>query len=365
MYTKTSKRARADFISIAFRRRNSALGLLAISFAMWGTSATAQTVVRLYTYPQGAYGQVAGVTLQKLIAKNSKTLRIESLPAAGREQYVDYANAPKEDRQYMMLTMTHIEPVLGDKGQVPWDKPVPRMKAIMTFSPNSAIAMYTNNPSIRTIYDLAGKKVDIGLPGSYVYNSQAPLLIAAGVMPKIDPLPSVSINQGWQRLGDKVIDASGAGIIDMRLLPPGPADVARKSKIYQVHVPQEVFKKAQEMTGVPWLPVAVKKGAFKESYALDYEVAREESGTLAPAFTAGFWVSADMPENVAYEITKTALQHIDQFGQDHALGKLLKEKIGHMTVPQADFHPGARRAYQELGFTYGLEGINAHSNGKR
>lgn len=49
MYTKTSKRARADFISIAFRRRNSALGLLAISFAMWGTSATAQTVVRLYT----------------------------------------------------------------------------------------------------------------------------------------------------------------------------------------------------------------------------------------------------------------------------------------------------------------------------
>ena len=73
MYTKTSKRARADFISIAFRRRNSALGLLAISFAAWSASAAAETVLRLYTYPQGAYGQVAGVTLQKLIAKNSKS----------------------------------------------------------------------------------------------------------------------------------------------------------------------------------------------------------------------------------------------------------------------------------------------------
>ncbi|MDX9810722.1 MAG: hypothetical protein RBT04_11280, partial [Sphaerochaetaceae bacterium] len=163
MYTKTSKRARADFISIAFRRRNSALGLLAISFAMWGTSATAQTVVRLYTYPQGAYGQVAGVTLQKLIAKNSKSLRIESLPAAGREQYADYEDASPEKRKLMILTMLHIEPVLGEKGQLPWAKPVPRMKALMTFAPNSAVAMYTNDPSVKTIYDLAGKKVDLGL----------------------------------------------------------------------------------------------------------------------------------------------------------------------------------------------------------
>jgi len=168
MYTKTSKRSRADFISIAFRRRNSALGLLAISFAMWGTSATAQTVVRLYTYPQGAYGQVAGVTLQKLIAKNSKSLRIESLPAAGREQYADYADASPEKRKLMILTMLHIEPVLGEKGQIPWAKPVPRMKALMTFSPNSAAAMFTNDPSVKTIYDLAGKKSGFG-PARILY----------------------------------------------------------------------------------------------------------------------------------------------------------------------------------------------------
>lgn len=361
MYTKTSKRARADFISIAFRRRNSALGLLAISFAAWSASAAAETVLRLYTYPQGAYGQVAGVTLQKLIAKNSKSLRIESLPAAGREQYADYADASPEKRKLMILTMLHIEPVLGEKGQLPWAKPVPRMKALMTFSPNSAVAMYTNDPSVKTIYDLAGKKVDLGLPGSYVYNTQAPLFTAAGLMQKIQLVPSVSINQGWQRLGDKVVDATGAGIINMRLLPPGPSDIVKKNKIYQVHVPQELFKKAQDTTGVPLLPLPVKKGAFKESYALDYEVAREDSGTLAPALTAGFWVSADMPDEIAYEIIKTALKNIDQFGNDHALGKLLKEQIGHMTVPQAEFHPGARRAYQELGFSYGLEGIKAHT----
>lgn len=359
MYTTILKQPVAGFFLTVRRRRNSLLGLLAISFAAWSASAAAETVLRLYTYPQGSYGQVAGVTLQKLIAKNSKSLRIESLPAAGREQYADYEDASPEKRKLMILTMLNIEPVLGEKGQAPWAKPVPRMKALMTFSPNSAAAMYTNDPSVKTIYDLAGKKVDLGLPGSYVYNTLAPLFTAAGLMQKIQLVPSVSINQGWQRLGDKVVDATGAGIINMRLLPPGPSDIVKKNKIYQVHVPQELFKKAQDTTGVPLFLLPVKKGAFKESYALDYEVVREDS--LAPALTAGFWVSADMPDEIAYEIIKTALKNIDQFGNDHALGKLLKEQIGHMTVPQAEFHPGARRAYQELGFSYGLEGIKAHT----
>lgn len=96
MYTKTSKRARADFISIAFRRRNSALGLLAISFAMWGTSATAQTVVRLYTYPQGAYGQVAGVTLQKLIAKTASRCALSlCLPPDGNSMQTMRMHRPR------------------------------------------------------------------------------------------------------------------------------------------------------------------------------------------------------------------------------------------------------------------------------
>lgn len=184
MYTTILKQPVAGFFLTVRRRRNSLLGLLAISFAAWSASAAAETVLRLYTYPQGSYGQVAGVTLQKLIAKNSKSLRIESLPAAGREQYADYADASPEKRKLMILTMLHIEPVLGEKGQIPWAKPVPRMKALMTFSPNSAVAMYTNDPSVKTIYDLAGKKVDLGLPGSYVYNTQAPLFTAAGLMQK-------------------------------------------------------------------------------------------------------------------------------------------------------------------------------------
>lgn len=162
MYTTILKQPVAGFFLTVRRRRNSLLGLLAISFAAWSASAAAETVLRLYTYPQGSYGQVAGVTLQKLIAKNSKSLRIESMPAAGREQYADYADASPEKRKLMILTMLHIEPVLGEKGQIPWPKPVPRMKALMTFAPNSAVAMYTNDPSVKTIYDLAGKKSGFG-----------------------------------------------------------------------------------------------------------------------------------------------------------------------------------------------------------
>lgn len=352
------------FLRFAVRRRAVVAVSLAIALAELSLGAQAQTLLRLYTYPQGAYGQVAAVTWQKLINKQSKTLRLETLPSAGREQYVDYVDATPERRRLIMLSMSSIEVALSEKGQPPWEKPAPRMKALLTFAPNSAVAMFTNDPSVRTIYDLAGKKVDLGLPGTYVQNSQAALFVAAGLMQKIDQVPGVSINQSWQRLQDKVTVATGAGIIDLRLLPPGPTDVAKKSKVYMVQVPDDLFKKAQEM-GIPLIPLRVQKGAFRKSYGLDYDIAREEGGTLAPAFTPGFWVSPDMPDAVAYEITKIALQHIDQFGQDHALGKLLKDRIGHMTVPQAEFHPGARRAYEELGFSYGLEGIKAYEEKKR
>lgn len=359
-----------DFLACAFpqafRRRHAVLASLAIALAASSPSAypQSQTLLRLYTYPQGAYGQVAAVTWQKLIVKQSKALRLETLPSAGKEQYVDYADATPEHRRLIMLSMSPIEVALGEKGQSPWEKPAPRMKAILTFAPNSAVAIFTNDPAIRTIYDLAGKKVDLGLPGTYVQNSQGPLLVAAGVMQKIDQVPGVSINQSWQRLQDKVTSATGAGIIDLRLLPPGPADVARKTKVYMVQIPEELFKKAQEMTGVPLVPLQVKKGAFRQSYGLDYDIAREEGGTFAPAFTPGFWASPEMSDSIAYEITKIALQNIDQFGQDHALGKLLKERIGHMTVPQSEFHPGARRAYQEFRISYGLEGIKAYEANK-
>lgn len=343
------------------RARLAAVQLLAgIGMFAGAAPAQAETLVRLYSYPQGTYGQVAAVSLQKLVAQHSKGLRIESLPAAGREQYVDYANASPDKRKLMILTMSHIEPALGVQGQLPWDKAVPPMKALMTFAPNSAVALFTNDPSVKTIADLAGKKVDIGLPGSYVHNSQAALLKAAGIADKVQALPSVSISQGWQRLGDKAVDVTGAGIIDMRLLPPGPSDVAKKNKVYMIHVPPALFEKAQA-EGAPLFPLPVKKGAFRESYKLDYDVAREATGTLAPAFTPGFWVSANMPEPIAYEIMKAALKNIDQFGKDHALGKLLKDQIGHMTVAREAFHPGARRAYDEFRFSYGLEGMKAQA----
>lgn len=324
------------------------------------TIANAQTLLRLYTYPQGAYGQVSAVTWQKLIAQYGNKVRLETLPSAGREQYVDYVNATPEKRRFIMLSMSPIEVALGEKGQSPWEKAAPRMKAILTFAPNSAVAMFTNDPRIRTIYDLVGKKVDLGLPGTYVQNSNGPLFVAAGIMNKIDQVPGVSIQQSWERLHDGITAATGAGIIDLRLLPPGPADVAKKSQVYMVQVPEELFAKAEAMTGVPLVPLRVQKGAYKKSYGLDYEIAREEGGTLAPAFTPGFWASPDMPEEIAYQITKIALQHIDQFGKDHALGKLLKDRIGHMTVPQSEFHPGARRAYEEMHMSYGLEGIKAY-----
>lgn len=313
-------------------------------------------LLRLYTYPPGAYGQVAAVTWQKLIYNSVPSVRLETLPASGQEQYLDFVGADGERQRNIMMTMSPIEAALAPIGGGPWPKPTVQPMAILTFAPNSAVALFTTDPKIETIYDLEGKRVDVGLPGTYVDNSQSPLLEAAGI--KYEAVPSFSIADGWQRLRDGMIDATGAGIIDMRLLPPGAADVLRgQKKVYQVHVPEELFEKALEVSGVPLLPLLAPHGSYRDAYKLDYSVSRSPSGTLAPAFTPGFWASPELEEDVVYVVTKAALEQVEVFGQDHALGELLKGRIGHQTVPQSEFHPGARRAYEELGVSYGLEGI--------
>lgn len=313
-------------------------------------------LLRLYTYPPGAYGQVAAVTWQKLIYSDVPSVRLETLPASGQEQYLDFVGAASERQRNILLTMSPIEAALAPKGTGPWPEPTVQPMAILTFAPNSAVALFTTDPKIETIYDLEGKRVDVGLPGTYVDNSQSPLLEAAGI--KFEPVPSFSIADGWQRLRDGIVDATGAGIIDMRLLPPGAADVLRgQKKVFQVHVPEELFEKALQVSGVPLLPLLAPHGSYREAYNLDYFVSRSTSGTLAPAFTPGFWASPELDEEVVYAVTKAALEQVDVFGQDHALGKLLKGRIGHQTVPHDEFHPGARRAYEELGVSYGLEGI--------
>jgi len=64
---------------------------------------------------------------------------------------------------------------------------------------------------------------------------------------------------------------------------------------------------------------------------------------------ATFVTSADVPENVVYEIAKAVLGNMDAFRKLHPAFKHLKAAEMIKDGLSAPLHPGAIKAYKELG----------------
>ena len=340
-------------------------GVLAAGVTANAASAKDRVLIRQYVLGTGNYGTIAAVTWQKMVAKQSKSLRMETVQTSGKEQYVAYAKATPEARKNIMLLMGPLSAAAAEKGGLAWPKPVPKPLGLWAYAPNSATALFTNDVNIKTIYDLAGKEVDVRLPGVPTHTCIWPLYEAAGLVGKFNRFPSPSTTAAWKRLGDGVADVVSSGVIDMRLLPPGPRGTMRTRKVYMVHIDESLFAKARAATGLPLYPIKALPGGFRESYKLDYDVVQRKPYATGCSYTPGFFASADMSEETAYELMKLAIDNVVLFGQDHALGKLLPKRIGHLALPQADFHPGAARAYREAGWTYGLEGIEEYNAARK
>lgn len=89
----------------------------------------------------------------------------------------------------------------------------------------------------------------------------------------------------------------------------------------------------------PYLPKAVIKGNTYKSNSAD---------TLSFGPKATFVTTSELPENVAYEITKAVYNNFDKFVTMHpALSSMKKEDM--LAGNTAPYHPGAIRFYREVG----------------
>ena len=68
--------------------------------------------------------------------------------------------------------------------------------------------------------------------------------------------------------------------------------------------------------------------------------------------------SAGADEEAIYHIGRSMAENIDVADDYFPFISLVwKERLAHTWNPQSSFHPGIRRAWDEAGITYGIEGI--------
>jgi len=211
---------------------------------------------------------------------------------------------------------------------------VENIRGVATLYPEVIQIVVRADSGIKTLQDLAGKKVVVGAQGSGTAVNAEQILRAAGVWDKISPVYA-DFRQGSQMLKLGQVDAVflTAGIPTSAVV-----ELATTTPVDLVTIPDEVLNKLHEQGYKFYVKVIVPKDT--------YNGMTSDVPTLA--VKAMLACDANLPENVVYTITKIMFEHLDELKQAHqrAAAISLDKALDGMSIP---LHPGAEKYYKEKG----------------
>lgn len=199
-----------------------------------------------------------------------------------------------------------------------------------------AVQLVTMNPEIKSVSDLAGKKVSIGAAGSGVYFNAIDILNAAGLTEE-DIVPQ------YQSFGDSA-DALKDGKIDAAFIvagAPTPAiqELCTTNTAYLVPVDGDVA--AGLFESCPFYTEYIIPAGTYNGQAEDVKTVTVKATLI---------VSTDASEEDVYNLTKAIYDNAEAITSAHAKGAelSLENATSGMTAP---FHAGAAKYFAEKGIT--------------
>jgi TRAP transporter TAXI family solute receptor len=196
------------------------------------------------------------------------------------------------------------------------------------------IQLITMKEEIKSVYDLKGRSVSIGAPGSGVYFNAMDVLEAADLTLKDIKPQYQSFDDSKEALKDGQIDAA---FIVAGAPTSAITELATTNGVYIIPVDGELREKI--MTICPYYaPLQIP--------ADTYPGQPEAIETIT--IKATLIVDADLDEETVYQLTKAVFDHSAEISQENAKGAELsvENATSGITVP---FHAGAARYFSEQG----------------
>ena len=198
------------------------------------------------------------------------------------------------------------------------------------------VQIVTCDPSLTSIADLKGKSVCVGDVGSGTYYNTVDLLAAYDMT--IDDVKPI-----YQSFGDSA-ESLKDGKIDAALITAGApttavTDLSTSKDVYLISIDEEHMTKI--LNDCPWYAeLTIPAGTYSGF----------DEDTTTVTVKATLICSADMDEDVAYEITKTIYDGASDIAALHAKGEELTKEFATegIAVP---FHAGAAKYFSEQGIT--------------
>lgn len=211
--------------------------------------------------------------------------------------------------------------------------PLTKLRAIAGTYPNYIQIVANKESGIKTLADLKGKTISVGAPKSGTELNARAIFKAAGLsyddMAKVQYLPyAESVDLIKNRQLDATLQSSGLGMAAIR-------DLASTMALNYVSIPADVVAK-------------IGNPAYQSAMipANTYDGQPEAVPTVA--ITNILVTRSDVPDELAYQMTKLLFENLPRLGNAHSAAKDIKLDTAAKNLPIA-LHPGAERYYKEVG----------------
>ena len=125
-----------------------------------------QVELEIYSQPSGHTGYVLSFALATIINANSKWLRATCVESSANEAVFEIENHPNKAGTWVAYFSPATD-YQASQGIKPFKKPNPNFRCISLCN-NAFFAITTEDPNIKSLEDLAGKRVGTFFPGSAV-----------------------------------------------------------------------------------------------------------------------------------------------------------------------------------------------------
>ncbi|MBY0380772.1 MAG: TAXI family TRAP transporter solute-binding subunit [Xanthobacteraceae bacterium] len=302
----------------------------ALAMAVSAPAAHAQQFINILTGGTSGVYYPLGVAIGKIYGDKIPGVKTQ---VQATKASVENLNLIEQGRGELAFTLgDSLKAAVDGDEEAGFKKPLTKLRTIGAIYPNYIQIVANGDSGIKTLADLKGKTLSVGAPKSGTELNSRAILKAAGMTYKdlgqVQYLPfAESVDLMKNRQLDATLQSAGLGVASLK-------DLSSSTQINVVGVPKETVEKI----GPPFIAAIIPAGTYTG-----------QTVDVPTAAVVNYLVtSADVSDDVAYQMTKLIFENLPELANAHAAGKGIKLETAAAGSP-APLHPGAIRYYKEKG----------------
>lgn len=315
-------------------------------------------VVPDLTAPLGSNGVVTDVMLANVMARNNFPVSVAAQETPGYIYNIRYMDR-NYDKKSTNITMFGVDDWLlavgPEGGQGSLKKSLPRpithhFKLLFAHIADSAGRFFvTFNPKIKTMADIKGKSIAIGLPTQSDWGLSARLILDAyGITSANTKIHEVSPPVMTAQLINGTVAVATASTqgnaVSNKFVPGGQlvkmfaAAKGSGKTLHFISISPQVINKINKKYGTVFYPVTLK------AHALGPEQGEAFTSGVSRAYHA---VTPNFPPEVAYQITKAVLKYGPELKKEGGVWTYWSPQLMVSGLDTCNTNSGAIKAYKE------------------